>query len=128
MKMTLEEGHTRIIPNLDAPKEAVVGKHYLNKYLFCGPDLLNNLITIILGFRKEKYTISADITNFFYMILLEEYDKPSLRYPWWSDESMKHIIMIESCRHMFGITSSPNISNFVLMQKEKKITFRKRHI
>ena len=141
MNMTLEEGHARIIPNLDAPKEAVVcylpnhivtkpdkpgkfricqdasarvGKHYLNKYLFCGPDLLNNLITIILGFRKEKYTISADISNFFYMILLEEYDRPSLRYPWWSDESMKHIIMIESCRHMFGITSSPNISNFVL--------------
>ena len=141
MQMTLEEGHARIIPNLEAPKEAPVcylpnhivtkpdkpgkfricqdaaakvGKHFLNRYLFGGPDLLNNLITVILNFRKEKYTMSADITNFFYMILLEEHDRPSLRYPWWKDETLKEIIMLESPRHMFGITSSPTISNFIL--------------
>ena len=48
------------------------------------------------------------------MILLEEHDRPSLRYPWWKDESMKEIMMLESTRHMFGVTSSPNISNFIL--------------
>ena len=141
MRMTLEAGHARIIDTLDAPPENVVcylpnhivvkpdkpgkfricqdaasrvGPHFLNKYLFSGPDILNGLIKVILRFRRKRYTISADITNFFYQILLDPRDRSALRYPWWSDETMEKVVMIESLRHMFGVTSSPTISNFIL--------------
>ena len=141
MNMTLEAGHARIIDSLDAPSENVVcylpnhvvvkpdkpgkfricqdaasrvGPHFLNKYLFSGPDILNGLIKVILRFRRKRYTISADITNFFYQILLDPRDRSALRYPWWSDQTMKVVVMIESLRHMFGVTSSPTISNFIL--------------
>ena len=141
MQMTLDEGHARIIDTLEAPNDHVicylpnhvvvkpdkpgkfricqdaaarVGPHFLNKYLFNGPDLLNRLIKVILRFRRKRYTISADIKNFFYQILLDPRDRSSLRYPWWSDQTMSRVIMIESLRHMFGVTSSPNVSNFIL--------------
>ena len=141
MRMTLEAGHARIIDTLDAPPDNVVcylpnhivvkpdkpgkfricqdaasrvGPHFLNKYLFSGPDILNGLIKVILRFRRKRYTISADITNFFYQILLDPRDRSALRYPWWSDETMEKVVMIESLRHMFGVTSSPTISNFIL--------------
>ena len=125
MRMTLEAGHARIIDNLDAPPDHVVcylpnhvvvkpdkpgkfricqdaasrvGPHFLNKYLFGGPDILNGLIKVILRFRRKRYTISADITNFFYQILLDPRDRSALRYPWWRDETMTEVVMIESLR------------------------------
>ena len=141
MDMTLEAGHARIIDSLDAPPDHVVcylpnhvvvkpdkpgkfricqdaasrvGPHFLNKYIFSGPDILNGLIKVILRFRQKRYTISADITNFFYQILLDPRDRSALRYPWWEDQTMTKVIMIESLRHMFGVTSSPTIANFIL--------------
>ena len=150
MRMTLEAGHARIIDSLEAPKNHVlcylpnhvvvkpdkpgkfricqdaaarVGNHYLNKYLFSGPDILNRLIKIILRFRRKRYTISGDITNFFYQILLDPRDRSALRYPWWSDQTMTKVVMIESLRHMFGVTSSPTVANFILKlhaEKHKK--------
>ena len=141
MSMTMAEGHIRILDNLDAPSgypvcylpnhvvvkpnkpgkfricqdaASKVGKHSLNSYLFSGPDLLNKLITVILRFRQKKYTLSADIKNYYYQICIDERDASALRYLWWSDETLREVVAYESTRHIFGVTSSPTVANYVL--------------
>ena len=37
----------------------------LNKPLLVGPDLLQNLILVLLRFRQHKYAVSADIEGMF---------------------------------------------------------------
>ena len=147
MNMTIADDHIRVLDNLDAPPgspvcylpnlvvvkpnkpgkfricqdaAAKVGKHSLNNFLFSGPDLLNKLISVILRFRQKKYTLSADISNFFYQIKIDPRDASALRYLWWSDETLREIIMHESTRHIFGIKSSPTIANYVLKKHAEK--------
>ena len=148
MDRTLEEGHAIVLDSLEAPDDspvcylpnlvvtkpnkpgkfricqdaaARVGKHCLNKYLFSGPDLLNKLISVIFRFRRKRYTLSADIENFFYQIKLDPRDKACLRYLWWTDKTMRTILYLESTRHIFGITSSPTISNYILKLHAEKV-------
>ena len=52
----------------------------LNKSLLVGPDLLQNLIFVILRFRQHKYAISADIEGMFLQVGVREEDQPSLRF------------------------------------------------
>ena len=51
----------------------------LNKSLLVGPDLLQNLIFVLLRFRQCKYVVSADIEGLFLQ------DQPSLRFLWRED-------------------------------------------
>ena len=141
MERHISENHVKILDNLDAPDDAPVcylpnlvvtkpdkpgkfricqdaaarvGKHSLNSYLFSGPDLLNKLITIIFKFRQKRYTLSADIKDYYYQIEVDPKDRAALRFLWWSDKTMNKTIVLESLRHIFGVTSSPTIANFVL--------------
>ena len=52
----------------------------LNKSLLVGPDLLQNLIFVLLRFRQHKYAISADIEGMFLQVGVREEDQPSLRF------------------------------------------------
>ena len=141
MNMTIADDHIRVLDSLEAPighpvcylpnlvvvkpnkpgkfricqdAAAKVGVHSLNHYLFSGPDLLNKLITVIMRFRQKRYTLSADISNFFYQIKIDPRDASALRYLWWTDETLRQIVIHESTRHIFGIKSSPTIANYIL--------------
>ena len=47
---------------------AEFNKTSLNKNLLKGPDLLNNLIGILLRFSRERYAVMVDIEQMFYQI------------------------------------------------------------
>ena len=148
MARTLELGHARVLDNLEVAEgspvcylpihvvvkpnrpgkfrvcqdaAARVGQHFLNKYLLSGPDFLNRLVNVMLRFRRKEIVLTADIQDFFYQIRVDPKDAASLRFLWWSDESMKEIITLEALVHIFGPTSSPGISNFVLRHHAEKI-------
>ena len=57
----------------------------LNNSLLVGPDLLQNLLFILMRFREHKYAISADIEGMFMQVGLLENDQHSLRFLWRED-------------------------------------------
>ena len=52
--------------------------------------------------------------HYYYQIEVDPKDREALRFLWWSDKTMNKTIVLESLRHIFGVTSSPTIANFVL--------------
>ena len=52
----------------------------LNKSLLVGPDLLQNLIFVLLRFRQYKYAVSADIEGMFLQVGALARDQISLRF------------------------------------------------
>ena len=98
-----------------------VGPNSLNKYLLAGPDFFNRLISVLLRFRQHKYTLTADIRDFFYQVECHPTDRPALRCLWWEDESMKKLIILQALVHIFGATLSPAVANFVLRAHAERI-------
>ena len=92
----------------------------LNKHLLGGPDMLNNLVGILLRFRRKKIVLSADIKDFFYQIRVNPIDRPAIRFLWWTDETMQEEMILEGACHLFGLASSPCVSNIVLQYHAMK--------
>ena len=64
---------------------------FLNHELCSGPDLLSNLLGVLLRFRRHPVAVNADIANFFYMIRVAPEDVAALRFLFFKDESMTEI-------------------------------------
>ena len=54
----------------------------LNNHLLKGPDLINNLISILIQFRLGKYAVTADIEQMFHQVKVKKSDKDALRFLW----------------------------------------------
>ena len=52
----------------------------LNQNLLPGPDLLNNLVSLLIRFHQEKYTVMADIEKMFHQIFVSLNDTNALRF------------------------------------------------
>ena len=51
-----------------------------NKSLLTGPDILQNVIYVLLRFRQHPYAVSADIEGMFLQVGILPSDQPSLRF------------------------------------------------
>lgn len=141
MRSTIEQGHARILENLDAPEGSPVaylptmlvlnphkpGKFRLvqnpksvtagvsvNGQIHNGPDFTSKLIMVFMQFRRHRYTMTADIKEFFFQIGMDERDRSMFRFFWWSDEQMQDVIVLEANVHMFGLASSPTVAAYTL--------------
>ena len=56
--------------------------HSLNDYLAKGPDMLNNLLGVLLRFREERYVIFGDISKMYHSIGLNEFDQMAHCFLW----------------------------------------------
>ena len=83
----------------------------LNKSLFVGPDLLQNLIFVLLRFRQHKYSVSADIEGMFLQVGVREEDQPSLRFLWREDPTSS-VVVHQYTRHIFGVRDWPTCAIF----------------
>ena len=89
----------------------------LNDMLMQGPDLVNNLLGVLLRFRQEPIALCADIKSMFHQVKVTSSDAHALRFYWWpggdlSKEPVLHQMMV----HLFGLTSSPSCAAFCLRQ------------
>ena len=87
----------------------------LNKSLLTAPDLLQNLIYVLLRFRQHPYAVSADIEGMFLQVGVLPSDQPSLRSLWREDPT-NNVVVYQYTRHMFGAKDSPTCANYALQR------------
>ena len=86
----------------------------LNKSLLTGPDLLQNLIHVLLRFRQHQFAVSADIEGMFFQVGVPDCDQPSVRFLWREDPTTN--VMYQYMRHIFGDKDSPTCANYALQR------------
>ena len=85
----------------------------LNKSLLTGPDLLQNLIHVLLRFRQHQFAVSAVIEGMFLQVGVPDWDQPSLRFLWREDPTT-NVVVYQYTRHIFGAKDSPTCANYAL--------------
>ena len=60
----------------------------LNDILLQGPDLTNELLGVLLRFRKERIALVADIKEMFLQVRIPEKDRGAFRFLWWKDGNL----------------------------------------
>jgi len=87
----------------------------LNDNLLQGPDLTNNLITVLLRFRQDVVGVVADIKQMFYQVRVQDEDRDAFRFLWFPDGDLnQHPAEFRMNVHIFGSTSSPSVAAFAL--------------
>ena len=99
----------RVVMNAAAKTEDIS----LNDQLAAGPDLLNNLVGILIRFRNFLVAIVAE--SMFHQVLVHELDKDALRFLWTDDIfSMLQPDVYQMLVHVFGARDSPCCAAFAL--------------
>ena len=88
----------------------------LNSNLLKGPDLLSNLVGIILRFRESHIAISADIEQMSMQVKVAPSDRSYLCFLW---DYIGKIEEYEQTSHIFDATSSPGIASYALHRSAK---------
>lgn len=71
----------------------------LNESCHQGPDLNNNLSSVLLRFREYPYAVRADIEAMYNQVLVPPQDRDALRFLWFDGEHIMHYRMRV---HLFG--------------------------
>ena len=87
----------------------------LNKSLLTGPDLLQNLIYVLLRFRQHPFAVSTDIEGMFLQVGVLPCDQPSLHFLWREDPT-SNVVVHQYTRHIFGAKDSPTCANYALQR------------
>ncbi|KAI4893045.1 hypothetical protein NFI96_006436 [Prochilodus magdalenae] len=85
----------------------------LNDHLLPGPDLINNLIGILIRFRQHPIALMCDIEKMFHQFHVDPSDRNYLRFLWWQNgEFSAQPREFRMKVHLFGATSSPGCANY----------------
>ena len=103
-------GKVRIIMDAAAKCDNVS----LNNKLLIGPDLLNNLVGVLLRFRQERVAIGADIEAMFHQCAVIKEDQPALRFLWRNLKCEQPPEVYQMLVMIFGAASSPCTANYIL--------------
>ena len=85
----------------------------LNEHLLTGPDMTNELIGVLMRFRKHSIAILCDVERMFHQFHVSEPDRDYLRFLWWADGDMSQEPQDFRMKvHLFGAASSPGCANY----------------
>ena len=73
----------------------------LNDHLLKGPDLLNNLVSIVIRFRLGQFAVTSDIEQMFHLVRVREEDRDARRFLWWENPN-DYIDDHKMNVHLFG--------------------------
>ena len=85
----------------------------LTQNLIKGPDFLNNLVGVLMRFRKGKIAATSDIQQMFHQIRVRKSDQDALRFVC-RESQLKPMEDYIMCVHVFGKLDSPCIANCTL--------------
>ena len=86
----------------------------LNELLIGDLNLMVPLMDPINNLRNHIYAFSVDIEAFFHNVRVDERDKGAFRFLWWEDEEMTKLVDYVFLAYIFGSSSSPTVTSFVL--------------
>jgi hypothetical protein len=87
----------------------------LNDVLMSGPDLTNNLLGVLLRFRREPIAVTADVEQMFYCFHVHENHRNFLRFLWYQDnDPSKMLVEYRMKVHVFGNKPSPAVAAYGL--------------
>ena len=87
----------------------------LNKALVTGPDLLSNLVGILLRLRLDRIAIAADLEAMFHQVRVSKEDSDSLRFLWKEDfNSDEPPDTYQMLVHIFGAKDSSTICSYAV--------------
>jgi len=89
----------------------------LNDYIETGPKLQNDLVKVLLRFRKHEIALVSDISEMYLQIGIQKSDRKYLRFLWREKEKM---IEFEFNRLVFGLNSSPFLAQLVSQGHARK--------
>ena len=97
------------------------GESLISKPL-SGPDLLNNLVGVLLRFREHPVNVLSDIEGMFIQIAVRQEDQSAPRFLWMIDNSIRQF---QFTRLIFGATCSPFCAIYVFNKcaEDNKIKF-----
>ena len=98
----------------------------MNDFLEMGPNLLPEILSILLRFRLHKYAILGDVSQAFLQISLDPTDRDLTRFLWYrlvpnsqgSYDNTEDVITYRFTRLPFGLTCSP----FLLSATSRTLT------
>ena len=83
----------------------------LNSNLLTGPDLLNNLLGVLMRFREHPVAVLADIEGMFMQIAIHQIDQSALQFLWLADNQIQQY---QFTRLIFAANCSPSCAIYVL--------------
>ena len=87
----------------------------LNKVLLPGPDLMNNLIGVLMRFRKESVAVMCDVEQMFHSFHVDPKHRDFLRFLWFEgNDPTKPITEYRMNVHLFGNGPSPAVATYGL--------------
>ena len=85
----------------------------LNEAAYKGPNLMTNLLNLILSFRTKSYSLISDIKQAFLMIMLKDLQDKN-RFCFFMRDSNGNLKTYRFRTIVFGFTSSPFCLNYIL--------------
>ena len=81
---------------------AKFGGHVLNDYWAKGPDLLNNLLGILIRFRENSVAVAGDIRKMYHSVSISNLDQHTHRFLWRDLEEWKEPVVYKMTCVSFG--------------------------
>jgi hypothetical protein len=106
-----ESSSTPVRPVMD-------GKVELNKYVLAGPNLLNDVVDVLMRFRSGLVAYSGDVKQMFLKILLTPEDRPYHCFLWRDPSGQIQVHQFQV--HVFGNAGSPFVAVFVVKEHAQK--------
>ena len=89
----------------------------LNDRVLQGPDLTNNLVSVLTRFRLHHVAFMADIESMFYQVRVSSNDANALRFLWFPNGDLdREPEEYQMLVHLFGGVWSPSCANFALLK------------
>ena len=88
--------------------------HILNEYWAKGPDLLNNLLGVLIRFRENKVAFIGDIKKMYHTVKTTELDQHTHRFLWRDMDSTREPDTYIMLRVLFGDKPSATIATVAL--------------
>ena len=88
--------------------------HVLNEYWAKGPDMLNNLLGVLIRFREDKVAVAGDIRKMYHSVSISELDQHTHRFMWRDMDMRRRPDVYKITRVSFGDKPAGSIAALAL--------------